>query len=188
MKWSLLKKIYAGIIGNSLFFLSVLAIGSSIPLMKLSNTNFSIEILGALILSISYIIQKLMTPSIIEYFVNYIGYYDHLYTLKDKKALCFIHEFSMLENNCKKTNKLPVFKDNEINLRIFTTIEDYKDVMGEDSALYSLCILKYSFVDHLNKFTRYYLTVSFFVGMALFYFPTAHRIIKIIIIGFSSNE
>jgi len=181
MKWSSLKKIYAGIVGNALFFLSLLAIVSSVPLIKLSNLNISIQAIGALFISTSYIIQKIKTPFIIDYFGNYIEYYNYIFKLNNEKSLDFEDEFSLLENG--NTAKLPIFKEKEYKLREFKSIADSKKIMGDNISLYYFCILKYSALDFSLNILRYYLTLSFLVGLFLLYFPTVERLFDIIIGG-----
>lgn len=184
MRWATLSVVYGGTIGNSLFLLSVIAIVSSVPLLDIRSVSLSVSLLGAMVLSISYIVQKIAIPDFISRHPDYFSYYEHLLKLKNDKTLSSSHEFNMLENN-GHVQSLKVFSDNQFCLAPFVSRREYDTVLGEGAALYSLCIIKHSYVDHLYRPTRVALSSSFALGIVLFYIPAATRIVEVVTGGLS---
>jgi hypothetical protein len=181
MKWSTLNKIYTGVIGNSMFAISIAIILSYMPILNLSSSGMTLSILGALIVATSFVINKSCIPDTISSFIDPVAYFDHLCRLRTANALSYEHEFKPLENN-ESTSKLPIFSSAEFNLPHFNGIDNYKTIMA-DGALYPLSIIKYDYVNHSKPKTRRYLAISFVIGVALLYSPSAYRVIDFAIDG-----
>lgn len=182
MKWSSIKTVYGGLIGNAIFFISIISIVTIVPLEQFANIGLSVSIVGAIILSIAYVLTKIFTPSMITEFSSHLDYYRHLVLMKENGSFSLIHEFSVLDDK-PSVGELPVFSSPEFTLHPLTSISEYKKILGESKALYSLSIIKYSYSETLYKKTRYLLTSSFLVGVAFLYYPPAKRVYETILSG-----
>lgn len=187
MQWSTLKIIYGGVIGNSLFIISFFSALTIIPFFKAESVSSATTLIGSIIISLSYIYKKIKIPKEITNFKDNIDYYDHIKKLEKKGALDLIHEFSIIEN-VKSLNLIPIFNDTTIKLHNFTTIDNYKNILGEQRATYCLTLIKYSFLDNSKKLTRITLTISFIIGILLLYLPASVRIFDFIVRSFINAE
>ena len=113
---------------------------------------------------------------------HYLFGYKHLLLMKEKGAFSLIHEFSILDNN-DEISKLPVFNSPEFALYEFRSISEYQMILGEEKALYSLSIIKYSYSESLYKKIRYSLTLVFLLGVSFLYYPPAKRVYEFVLLG-----
>ena len=183
MKWTTLNTLYSGIIGNSLFIISLAALVSAIPIFNFSSVKMSLALIGAILLSLSFVLNKIYIPSIVNIYASYSDYFEYLYSLKDKDSMSYTHEFGVLEEDLSVTKKLSVFSSKEFNLKEFESIDDYKILM-KDRCLYSLSIMKFDFVNSFHSKMRILLSATFFIGITLLYTPTAIRIFELLLKGF----
>ncbi len=184
MKWSTLKKLLSGIVGNTVFLVSIISIISLVPFIKIGSLSISIAVTGATILLISYIAYKVIIPDTIDNHIDYRCMYKHLKDIDSINPINLSLEFSMLENN-KNVDKLPIFNDLEFNLHKFSTCEEYKEVIGEKTVHYPVVIIKYNLINYSKKKSRALITISFFIGAVLFYYPAAYRIFNVTLEGFN---
>jgi hypothetical protein len=183
LKWSVINNLYSSIIGKCLFLLSSVSLFTTIPLSiyVISTRNMAFALLGAVVLSLSYIFYKIRIPEIINQY-NEISYYKFLLDQKKRKSLDLIHEFSLLEDN-DNISELDIFTNKNYRIHPFTTIEKYEDILGEDRSLYALTLIKYSFLDNSSPKARIAISLFFYIGCLLLYFPAIIRIATVIIKG-----
>lgn len=185
LSWSTISELYSSIIGKCLFLLSSIAIVTTIPLSiyAISTRSMAISLLGAIVISISYLIYKIKIPRLISSFTEK-EYYESLVIRKKRKALDMIHEFSILEND-SMVNKLPVFLDRNYKLQIFESIKNHKTVLGEERALHALSIIKFCYMEEKDYKSRLLVSHSFYFGCFCFYSPGIFRVMTVILKGVS---
>ena len=187
MKWTTLKTLLNGMIGNSLFLISLLSVFSVIPLSSifLNNKILSLSIIGAVLLSISFVLMKIYLPAEIDNHNNIYSYYNYFLSLQKNKSLDYSLEFTCLEDNSDLVKKLPIYDDQFLKIDTFCKIDSFKEKLGEERALLSMVFFKFNLMDTSNHDIRGLITYLFIIGTALFYLGPFLRISSIIIRSFS---
>ncbi|MDH5560601.1 MAG: hypothetical protein OEY59_07060 [Deltaproteobacteria bacterium] len=185
LPWSVIGNLYASVIGKCLFILSSVAIVTTIPyaIEIISTRNVAIALIGAILITVSYTLYKIIIPETINEFTDK-SYYEHLVELQGKNSLDRISEFSILENN-HVVNSLPVFSNKNLDIQHYENIKNYITVLGDDRTLYILSIIKYSLLNYSLFEVRALISIMFYSGICLIYYPSIYRIIYVIIKGVS---
>lgn len=186
MKWSTLKKMYNYLLASSLLILGFLSTLTLLPYSEiLQNTSLPYIAIGAILLSVMYIIFISAIPdsvndfSLYDYINRNIEFNKHDYLNKD-------FEFKFLEKKSKEINKFDYIKNSHHSDQEYIkefNIQKINNVIGQTQSVQILSHIKYLYFDYEHTKTRWMLTIMFFVSVGLIYHASIYRIYNFIIGG-----
>ncbi|MCA3928878.1 hypothetical protein [Vibrio vulnificus] len=172
MNWKVIHALFEGFLGKSLLILALATPMSFLAKANVNVTLFVISLIGAIFVVIGYIWSAVSTPALIKDYVNGYTYSEKL--VSNDSHLDIISEFKILEDNASELKEQ--YDGYYCQHKKFSDIDSFVEEVGKNGALRSLAILKYDYINKVKENQRYGLTVLFFTGAALVYFPLFYRI------------
>lgn len=179
LKWSALHRLLSGIVGKSMFIISL-----AVPLSKLAQFGIDLSffpylLIGAVLVSICYILEKIFIPEIIEDYVTSSRYAACLIDRYNETSLDYEGEFNFL--NDYQNNNPPIEIAGDVNsIKKFLPIQEGEDILGIKSAIYKLSVTKFKITDNSKVSLRAILTTLLILGFFFFYFPILKAIFYIL--------
>lgn len=184
LKWYSLNKLYGGIIGKILLIISISSLLIQTSTYNLFERDALLYInLGCISILLGYIVYIIFIPDIIKIYSSE-SYISNNLEKESKDYINYDDEFNILENKQKEINKLYIFKQISYSFRKFSSIKDLKEINGK-SAIVTLSIIKYAYLNSLNCYMRFFSSLLLFLGLFLLYF---NQITNIICYIWSFNE
>ena len=178
VRWRHLHELYSGIIGNSLWVIS-LAIPVSYALrLGIEFENYSLSLIGALIIVLSFIMVRIKTPPLISRYPTALEYAKDTTIIFDKKELDLILEFKILE--LRKTQVTEGLTQEYSFFSEFETINKYVEELGDAKAVRNMALIKYDLINKESGLFRNALFISLLLGIIFLYMPLISSILKIL--------
>jgi hypothetical protein len=192
MRWSTLYKLYNKFLGISIFILASISTITlttditGISIEKYYSSSLSILVIGAILLSILYIIFQIYIPNEIIIF-NKESYIDRYLKMNNYNVINIDYEFSILDKNkdIAKFDKIQHSKYQNKNYIYPFNLEEVTKLLG-DKAIVFLSELKYEYLNYKFKIIRWLLTIGFFISLILMYHSSIIRIYSFIKGGFNA--
>lgn len=170
LSWNSLHKLYGGLIGKSIFIISLV-----IPITNLNGIGFQIHnydfyLIGAIIISIGFIIEKISLPLIIGKFDDSASYVSHLLERNKLDAFDDRFEFTCLyqyKNKAELVAKAEFGSD----LNGIAIEKQASEILGANKFIYYFGVMNFLAIDVSKNITRLICTALFSVGVIIFYFP-----------------
>ncbi len=172
LNWKVIHALFEGFLGKSLLILALATPMSFLAKANVNVTLFVISLIGAIFVVIGYIWSAVSTPALIKDYVNGYTYSEKL--VSNDSHLDIISEFKILEDNASELKEQ--YDGYYCQHKKFSDIDSFVEEVGKNGALRSLAILKYDYINKVKENQRYGLTVLFFTGAVLVYFPLFYRI------------
>jgi hypothetical protein len=184
LRWSIINRIISGIIGKSMFFISM-----AVPVAKLLDIGIDLThvgqyratLAGSTILAFCYILNKIFTPELISIHENADVYANNVIERYDHDYLDVIGEYSYL--NEYETRNIPV----ELSQYLSPIREYLPVILGvttfSKTAVYVFANAKFN-IDNMSKiYIRGFITILLLFGLSLFYYPIIISLFKIFCAG-----
>jgi len=187
MAWTTLELIYGGIIGKTLFTLCTISLVAMIPYGQdvISSTWTSLSIIGAITISISFLIEKTFVPETIKLYNSKTVFYDHIISLHKQELLNVESEFCYMFDDKRKLLRLKSIPTLDSSEDIHS-LDKMKDVIKPEKRLiYTLSTMKYEYENNSCTMARNVLALSIVTGTLLLYLPSIHRVTEVLFRGFS---
>jgi hypothetical protein len=170
LTWNALHKVYAGLIGKSIFIISLV-----IPVAKLNGLgfhlhNYNFYLIGAIIISIGFIIEKISLPVVLGKFEDPISYASHLLERNRSEAFDDRFEFTALYRYDKQ-HELVEKAELGAELAGVAIEKNASSILGINKFIYYFGVLNFLAIDVSKYVLRLTCTVFFIVGGVIFYFP-----------------
>lgn len=186
MNWEAISRIYEAVIGKVVVLFSVVSILTIVTPIKLilEGVNTSISLLGAIIITISYVLYKVFVPSLVVYFKSSHDYTSSIIEQNKENHLDTYVEFEVIERpeNIELIRRLtkndPSFPKDEIK------VLDIVQRLEQSRAIKTLSVLKYDITIKENWSCRWAITLLFAAGILMMYWPSIVRIVSTIAGGF----
>ena len=179
-------------LGISLFILastSTVTLASDvtkISIQKYYSDSISLLIIGAILLSMLYIINQIYIPNEIVIF-NREAFIDRYIKMNEKKLINIDYEFAILNKNKNiiKLDKIQTSKYKDKDYIKTFDLEQVTNLLGNKSIVF-LSELKYEYLNSKSMFIRWFLTIGFFISIILMYQSSIIRIYNLIKGGFNA--
>jgi hypothetical protein len=160
LPWNSLHKLYSGLIGKSIFIISLI-----MPVAKLSGwglhlQNYNYYFFGSILISIGFMIEKISLPVVFLKFDEPTSYASHLLERDGLEAFDDRFEFAELYRHAKPAELVR------------------KSEFGENKFVYYFGVLNFYAIDASKFSIRVLCTIFFAAGIAIFYFPMMSTIIS----------
>jgi len=177
MRWSAIHMLMTGLIGKSMFILSLAVPISKLAQIGINLPSFSISTLGAVLISICHILSRIFIPDIIADFKSYQDYISRLLYRNKYCMLDLVDEFCILD----KVKEFPIcLQDNVSHINKFLPVDEHFKLLSPGNAIYKYGVAKYTYIDHSKPYIRLSLTSLFLIGIIFVYYPSIHAIFILI--------
>lgn len=178
LKWSVINSIVGGIIGKSIFVISL-----SVPLGHLVDLGvkfqlFPFSLTGAIIISMCFILNKVACPTEIKEHENIRSYCNELLKRHKKNTLIYTDEFSIL--NFFEHGSPVEIKDCIESIKDYLPIRSDVNVSDMSQTIYKIGSVKYHIINNSICIVRFGMTIFLLLGFSLMYSPAIKSILNIL--------
>lgn len=177
--WSSLCSIYDGVVGKSLFLLSLTPIFVGFAKIGLDLSLFKWTIIGAILAAIGHVCSKILCPKLVKEFPGAESYALSRLNLYDKSALEFTSEFQILNQvNSSFICTACLFPKEYIGF--FPISKTGGCTLDKPQAAYLFAKATYRVTDLQSVWLRILLTASLAFGLALIYKNLITNVMRVV--------
>lgn len=179
LSWKTLHSVYNGILSKSLLIFSLATpIALMYNLTSFIPNRFAVVLIGALLSLLGYLYTEISTPELIKDFKNSHDYSLSLINIMDK--VDWISEFKILED--EQANLKAKTDGYAVKLYEFKSIDATKKYLGEYTAIRSLALIKFDYINWSMHRKRFFLSLNFYASITLIFSSTLLHV-KTILLG-----
>lgn len=170
LSWNSLHKLYGGLIGKSIFIISLIMPVAKLSAWGLHLQNYNYYFFGSVLISIGFMIEKISLPVVFLKFDEPTSYASHLLERDRLEAFDDRFEFAELYRHDKPAElvRKSEFGGELAGVAIETSAAA---VLGQNKFVYYFGVLNFYAIDASKISIRVLCTIFFAAGIAIFYFP-----------------
>jgi hypothetical protein len=177
LKWSSLHKLYESLIGKSIFIISLV-----IPILNINKIGFQFDnynyyLIGSIIISIGFFIERICLPGTIEKYSGAEIYAEDLRKRNQDEAFDCRFEFLPLYEY-KNKNYLIEVSGFSKDLEEIVVEKDAEKILGQNKFVYYFGVMNFNAVNNSKLLFRILCTIFFILGACILYFPMIVAILK----------
>lgn len=177
LKWSSLHKLYESLIGKSVFIISLVIPILNINKMGVELHNYNFYLIGSIIISIGFFLERICLPSTIEKYPGGETYAEELRKRNEASAFDCRFEFLPLYEY-KNKNYLIEISGFSSDLEKIVIEKNAEKILGASKFVYYFGVMNFNAINDSKLVFRILCTLFFVVGACVLYFPMIAAIFK----------